>query len=135
MREACVGSRNLHNPSLPRFCTPPRVVYHRTFVNKRRLRESFHGSRPTGRGIKAPAKASGTLLSGKNVLLFPSIRAEIEETSVRVLQKYTFYLMPITHFLKKQYLFQVPLPLTPTLKKQQGCPVISGTRGSYNPLG
>ena len=70
-------------------------------MNKRRLRESFHGSRPTGRSIKAPAKASGTLLSEKNVLLFPSIRAEIEETSVRVLQKYTFCLMPSTHFLKK----------------------------------
>ena len=104
-------------------------------MNKRRLRESFHGSRPTGRRIKALAEASGTLLSEKNVLLFTSIRAEIEETSVRVLQKYTFCLMPSTHFLKKQYLFQVPLTLTPTLKKQQGCPVISGTRGSYNPLG
>ena len=104
-------------------------------MNKRRLHESFHGSRPTGHRIKAPAKASGTLLSEKNVLLFPTIRAEIEETSVRVLQKYTFCLMPSTHFLKKQYLFQVPLLLTPTLKKQQGCPVIRWTRGSYNPLG
>ena len=104
-------------------------------MNKRRLRESFHGSRPTGRRIKAPAEASGTVLLEKTVLLFPLIRAEIEKTSVRVLQKYNFCLMPSTHFLKKQYLFQVPLPLTPTLKKQQGCPVISGTRGSYNPLG
>ena len=104
-------------------------------MNKRRLRESFHGSRPTGRRIKALAEASGTLLSEKNVWLFTSISAEIEETSVRVLQKYAFCLMPSTHFLKKEYLFQVPLTLTPTLKKQQGCPVISGTRGSYNPLG
>lgn len=54
------------SPSLPRFCTPPRVVYHRTFVNKRRFRESFYGSRPTGRRIKAPAEASGTVLSEKN---------------------------------------------------------------------
>lgn len=46
-------------------------------MNKRRLRESFHGSRPTGRRIKAPAEASGTVLSEKTVLLFPLIRAKL----------------------------------------------------------